>query len=148
MYGWHAAELFRVLASERRLRALCLIAGAGPSGMSLEQLALREGISERSAGRIVERLGAVGLVAQTRRRRTVLYRAASGPIDELLAFLDRRLSRRAGAVASPPPKAKPYRSLAAKLGRTSGGEAVASLAAATAARPDRKRLTERLAAAA
>jgi DNA-binding transcriptional ArsR family regulator len=149
MYAWHAAEHFRVLANERRLRVLCLLAGAGSAGMSLEQVAMRSGLAARSAQRTLDRLAEAGLVKAVVRRKTTIYGAAAAEIEELVGFLTRRLSRRGRCeVAAAKPVAKPYRSLAVKLGKSAGGKAVAGLTEEAPAKQPRALSAERLSEAA
>ena len=98
-----AAEGFAACGSESRLTVLRLLVRAGEGGLTVGQIRQRSGLPASTLAHHLRCLVASGLVAQERKGRAVLSRAAYRRIEALAAFLldeccaDARPSRQARA---------------------------------------------------
>lgn len=94
-----AASLLEALGSPARLRILIELRQAGESGMPVGALQERLGIDAKSTlSNHLRQLVHAGLVTQERRSTTLLCRASTGPVAQLLDFLAR---------VAPPPDGGP-----------------------------------------
>ena len=75
------------LAQPVRLQVFRALVIAGPSGMTPSTMAEGLGIPASSLSFHLKALANAGLVTQERASRHLIYRAAFGPMNELLAYL-------------------------------------------------------------
>jgi DNA-binding transcriptional ArsR family regulator len=82
-----AARLLRLLAHEKRLLVLCLLAGAGE--LNVGEMVQAVGLSQSALSQHLALLREDGLVATRREAQTIYYRLADPKAAELLAVLHR-----------------------------------------------------------
>jgi len=75
------------LAQESRLRVFRALVVAGPQGLTPGELVAPSGVSANTLSFHLKELSHAGLVTQERQGRNLIYRAAFGAMNELLAYL-------------------------------------------------------------
>ncbi len=75
------------LAQESRLRDLRALVVAGPQGLTPGELVVPSGVAANTLSFHLKELSHAGLVTQERQGRNLIYRAAFGAMNELLAYL-------------------------------------------------------------
>ncbi|WP_163849074.1 ArsR/SmtB family transcription factor [Pseudooceanicola aestuarii] len=81
-----AASTFAALGSEQRLNVLRQLVRAGPEGLSMGELGQRAGVTGSTLTHHLKILAQAGLVAQTRRGRSIICAAVA--YEELHALAD------------------------------------------------------------
>jgi DNA-binding transcriptional ArsR family regulator len=84
-----AAQAFAALGAEPRLEVIRILVRAGPEGLAVGALQDRLGVPASTLSHHLRFLSAAGLLTQERRGRSLICRAAFGPIRALSDFLER-----------------------------------------------------------
>lgn len=93
-----AVAALAALAFETRLEAVQLLAAVGEDGLAAGELSRRLGVQQNTLSDHLGALARAGILTAERRSRSIIYRANSHTISELISFLDERC--KAGARAS------------------------------------------------
>lgn len=87
MQETQAIRSLSALAHEARLRVFRALVVAGPEGLTPGAMAEQLGIAPNALSFHLKELSHAQLVSQERQGRNVLYRAAFGAMNDLLAYL-------------------------------------------------------------
>jgi arsenate reductase len=82
-----AAQAFAALGQSTRLELLSTLLAAGPSGLTAGEVAVRLGVPPSTLSFHLRALEQVGLIAATRRGRSLIYAAQVAPLRALFGFL-------------------------------------------------------------
>jgi arsenate reductase len=82
-----AAAAFAALGQPTRLELLRALLAAGPNGLAAGEIAARLGVAASTLSFHLRALDQAGLIAPTRRGRSLVYAAQVEPLRRLLAFL-------------------------------------------------------------
>ena len=96
MFTWDAVKALSAIASEERFAVLGTLVKAGGEGMSISRLSLRAGCGRRQARQHAQALADAGLAEKLELRSGVVWRADAEQVENLLAFVMRRLKPRHG----------------------------------------------------
>lgn len=85
-----AVAALAALAFETRLEAVQLLATVGEEGLAAGELSRRLGVQQNTLSDHLGALARAGLLTTERRSRSIIYRANSKAVSDLISFLDER----------------------------------------------------------
>ena len=89
-----AVAALAALAFETRLEAVQLLATVGEEGLAAGELSRRLGVQQNTLSDHLGALARAGILTAERRSRSIIYRANSDAISELISFLNERCKAR------------------------------------------------------